>query len=352
MRLLGLLVIFFGSAAFAGILPANAHKYFVNSEQNSILTTVLGSTCNSMRTNVNEPVCNPALFGEDSGNTFGLNVLVGQDYEKIYRNRELISGDDKLSLAKMLLSETRPVHFEAETMLWWRGERLGLSYQPLRATYFSSVRNQAYPDVAVHAMQEQTLLLQAGGFVNQGLRAGLNLKAVKRKFVQEEFNLFDALPSIETHLKTRTQDLVLIEPGLAYEFHGEEIVEHYRPMLTAKISNVGSRNQSFEDVPKEPILDLGLSVNPNTSLGNFEYSIHYRYSHELASQRKFRWGFQYGIDPVNFVLGYDNDQLAVGTVFTIYSVGVGVMYQRNRIENYVGQTDFESTSYLEVRLAF
>ena len=91
MRFLSLLFIFFGSAAFAGILPANAHKYFVNSEQTSVLTTVLGSSCNSMRSNLNEPVCNPALFGEDSGNTFGLNLLVGQDYEKIYRNRELIS---------------------------------------------------------------------------------------------------------------------------------------------------------------------------------------------------------------------------------------------------------------------
>jgi hypothetical protein len=252
----------------------------------------------------------------------------------------------------MLLGETRPVHFVTDTMLWWRGERLGLSYQPLRATYFSSVRNQAYPDIAVHAMQEQTLLLQGGGFLNQGLRAGLNLKAVKRKFVQEELNLFDALPNIETHLKTRTQDLLLIEPGLAYEFHGEEIVEHYRPMLTAKISNMGSRNQSFEDAPEEPIVDLGFSVNPKISLGNLEYSIHYRYSHELHSVRKFRWGFQYGLGPADFVLGYDNDQLAVGTVVTIYSVGVGAMYQRNRIENYAGQTDFESTSYLEIRLAF
>jgi hypothetical protein len=335
----------------ANVLQDNSARYFINGEQNTIINTVLGSSCNSMRMNTIEPVCNPAFFGEKADHTVGLNLLVGRDYEKIYRNRDLITGDDKLTLAQTLLSETKPVHFEGEAQLWWRAERFAISYSPIRATYFSSVRNQAYPDVAVHAMQEQSLQFQAGGFLNANWRAGLNLRSVRRKFVQEEFNLFDAIPDIDNHLQSRSQDVLLIEPGIAYEFQGDETIQQYRPILAAKISNTGYRSTSYSDVPEDSILDTGLSVSPQISWGQLEYSIHYRYSSELPNERKFRWGFQYGVEGLNLALGYDNDQIGLGSQFNVYGVGLGLMYLRNRIEDFAGRTSFEESGYLELRLS-
>jgi hypothetical protein len=348
------------------VLNTSGAPYFLNSDRAFLPHKVLGSTCSSFRSISKEPACNPALLGEDQSSNlskddseksffakgyFAANLFFGDDYETLYKNKDVISANDKLALAQSLLSEKEPIRFSGAANLWWRGEKAAMSYQPLRLSYFSFVKNQAYPDVVVHAMQEQSVNLQYGGFLNENWRAGVQTRLVERKFVHEEFNLFDAIPNIDNYLKLKSQKLILLEPGLAYELHGDDGIEKWRPVFTANLSNLGFADQSYDEVPRKGILDTGFSLSPPLSFGELELGLNYRWSSEIDGDKKFRLGGQYRLGLAGFLFAIDPDQWSLGVISAFRSVSAGLMYERTRIENFDGRPIYEDSGYVEFRIS-
>lgn len=361
MRLLILALLFFTSTSFAeSVLKTGALHLFENGDRSFLSHSVLGPVCSSIRSIRAEPTCNPALLGEEQSDfeksvgllpngVFGTNLFFGDDYETLYKNRDLISGNDKLQLAQSLLSETKPIRFEASLLMWYRTEKLAVSYQPMRWTYFSDVRNQSYPDVAIHGMQEQSIQAQFGGFLNQSFRAGAQLRFLDRKFVYEEFNLFQAIPTIEQQFHVRTQRAIFIEPGVAYEINQSEEVKDWQPLISLHLSQLGWVDRNYDDVPVEPILDAGTSVSPPIGFGDLEIGLNYRMTTNVSQQRKFRVATLYRLALAEFYAGYDVDEWSAGFSSTFRAFSAGLMYKRTQLGVPSGRA-FEDSSFVEFRL--
>lgn len=370
MRFLGVIFILLISmtvhASRGRVLNMSAAPFFLDGNRSFISHKVLGTTCSSFRSLSHEPVCNAALLGEnqkiESGRDhpdslifpkgyFAANIFFGDDYEILYKNKDAIEADDKMILAESLLSERDPVSFSGSANLWWRGETLALIYQPLRLTYFSLVKNQAYPDIVIHAMQEQSMAVQWGGFLNSDLRIGLQARLIDRKFVHEEFNLFDAIPEMDRHLVLRSQKLILIEPGFVYEVHGDEDVEQWRPLLTANLTNIGFADHLYDDVPSRAVLDTGFSLSPPIAFGDWELGLNYRWASQIDGDKKMRLASQYRLGLAGFLFAIDQDQWSFGVISNYRSVSAGLMYERTRAENIDGQSKYEDSGYVEFRIS-
>lgn len=358
--ILSLILLFCFNAIAVSPLKAGASQFFTNGNRSFLSHLVLGPVCSSTRTIRSEPACNSALLGEDESDNarsgrilpmgvFGTNLFFGDDYETLYKNRDLISDNDKLKLAQSLLSETEPIRFEASVLLWWRSEKIAISYQPMRWTYFSDVRNQSYPDIAIHGMQEQSIQGQIGGFLDQNWRAGVQLRFLDRKFVHEEFNLFEALPTIQDHFQVRTQRAFFIEPGIAYELNESEELGNWRPLLALNLSQAGWVDRNYDDVQMSPILDAGVSVSPPVVYGEWEVGLNYRWTSYVSEQRKFRIGTLYRLALAEFYGGYDPDDWSLGFSSTFRAFSAGLMYKRTKLGDTLGQS-FEDSSFVEFRL--
>lgn len=348
------------------VLNMSAAPYFLNGDRSFISHQVLGSACSSFRTLNKEPVCNAALMGEDQRSDFSsdnavsvlfpkgyfaANIFFGDDYETLYKNRDAIQAENKMALAESLLSEKAPVRFAGAANLWWRGETIAIVYQPLRLTYFSFVKNQAYPDLILHAMQEQSLAVQAGGFLNENWRAGMQVRLIDRKFVHEELNLFDAIPEMNRHLQVKSQKLVLLEPGMAYEVHGDETVEKWKPILTASVTNLGFADHMYDEVPSRGVLDTGFSLSPPVAMGEWELGLNYRWTSDIDGDKKIRLASQYRLGLAGFLAAIDQDQWSLGVISSFRSVSAGLMYERSRAENIDGQSIYEDSGYVEFRIS-
>lgn len=363
MRLLiTALLLLTSPADAASVLKTGALHLFENGDRSFLSHSVLGSVCSTVRSVHAEPACNPALLGEDESDferssgrllpvgVFGANLFFGDDYETLYKNRDLISGDDKIQLAQNLLSETKPVRFEASLLLWYRTHKMALSYQPMRWTYFSDVRNQSYPDVAIHGMQEQSLQGQVGGFITDNWRAGVQIRLLDRKFVFEEFNLFQALPTIENQFQVRTQRAVFVEPGVAYELNQTAELRDWRPLVSLNISQLGFVDKNYDDVPVEALLDAGTSISPPVRWGEWEIGLNYRWTANVSQERKFRLATLYRLALAEFYAGYDSDEWSMGFSSTFRAFSAGLMYKRTQLGDSASGTAFEDSSFVEFRL--
>jgi hypothetical protein len=359
--LIALVLIAGGFQAFAkSPLKAGAQHFFENGDRNFLSHSALGPVCSSMRTIRSEPACNPALLGEDASDderasrllpmgVFGANLFFGDDYETLYKNKDLISDNDKMKLAQSLMSETKPIRFESSVLMWWRSEKMAVSYQPMRWTYFSDVRNQSYPDIAIHGMQEQSMQAQVGGFLDENWRAGVQVRFVDRKFVHEEFNLFQAMPTLQDHFQVRTQRAFFIEPGIAYELNQTEELERWRPLLALNVSQTGWLDRNYDDVPVKPIFDAGFSLSPPVSYGEVEVGLNYRWTSYVSEERKFRLGALYRLALAEFYAGYDPDEWSMGFSSTFRAFSAGLMYKRTQLDD-DSQERFEDSTFVEFRL--
>ncbi|MEZ0391109.1 MAG: hypothetical protein ACAH59_02765 [Pseudobdellovibrionaceae bacterium] len=356
MRILILFFIFISCAwaQAASVLKSGASHFFENGDRSFLSHSVLGPVCSTVRTIRAEPTCNPALLGENqmwSHGVFGANLFFGNDIDTLYKNRDLIAGEDKMKLAQSLLSETEPVSFEASTLIWWRAEKMALSFQPQRMTYFSDVRNQSYPDVAIHGMQEQSLQGQIGGFVSENWRAGLQLRFLDRRFVYEEFNLFEALPTLDEQFQVKNQRAVFVEPGVAYELNQTEDLQQWQPLLSLSASQTGWVDRNYDEIPVEPIVDAGVSISPPIALGEWELGLNYRWTANVSEARKFRWGTLYRLDFIELYAGYDPDEWALGLSANVRALSAGWMYKRTQLGDSAAKA-FEDSHFFELRLAF
>ncbi|GIL16943.1 MAG: hypothetical protein BroJett040_06940 [Oligoflexia bacterium] len=335
-----------GSSRFS-----DSSQVFFQTGAHSFLThSILGSACSASGMMLAEYPCQPAALADLEDHVFSSNLYAGEDYDVLYKNRDLLKGNNKKQLALSLMSEPEPVRLEGSVQLWGRYRNAVLLYQPVRYTYFSRVTNSAYPDVTVHAMQEQSLSFAWGQRLDQSFSGGIQIRGVDRTFIHESFNLFEALPNIDEYLLSQSQKVLYFEPGLVYEFQGLDPDTSWHPALTAKIENFGFADKKYEQIPLKPYLDTGVRIQPPMLMGEFEFLVNYRWIQDVETERKFRLGAQYHFGLATFIGGFDPDQWSVGLNSIFRTISAGLMYKRSVLSDFDGQKLYDDATFLELRV--
>jgi hypothetical protein len=261
-----LLLLFAGFFARAqGILSSEIPDHF-NQPSAGVVQRTLGHSCSTVQ-NVDFILpCNPAFIESDQDRFFTAGLYIGSEYETLDNINDIINGPHDEALIQDLFAEKQVIQAEASGDLVYRHRWLGASITPLRATYFSVVRNQTYPVVAIHAMKEQTIRVMTGTEVDKNHRLGIQLRAVKREFVQDEFTLFEAITAPESVLERKEQNAFYAEPGYVYTW--KEL--SWEPRVAFLLGNIGVVSQRYEEVDATPILDSGFGLAPPVGYGELE----------------------------------------------------------------------------------
>jgi hypothetical protein len=341
-----------GEDVRAESMLARPAAYFVmSSQRTSLMQMGLGSLCSVMTQNATDLPCNPALLPESEDSTFATSLMLGDDYDLVSKNRDLFDGKDKVKLAENILSEKDPIRLEGASYIWWRSPYFSVSLEPIRLTYFSRVRNQAFPEIAVQAMQEQSLQVQIAGFLNKNLSLGFSLRGVERKIVQEEFNLFDALTHVDDYFEVKTQRALWLQPGISYLFDDEETRE-WHPRVSFLVSQLGYVDHNYDNIITEPYIDAGISVTPPALWGEWEWALNYRWLRTPDFQRKFRLGTQYHLGFLNLLAAYDRDEWDAGIMAQVKFLSISVLWKQQKYSDFDGNTNAENATYLEIRFVF
>ncbi|HEX4924140.1 MAG TPA: hypothetical protein VFV50_08640, partial [Bdellovibrionales bacterium] len=199
---------------------------------------------------------------------------------------------------------------------------VSIAFTPYHLSYVSVVRNQAYPVVALRAAQERSLRVQAGGPVTPWLQAGLQTRLVDRKFVQNEFSMFEAIADGESVLAPKEQKLVYLEPGLTILGAGT-----WEPKLSAMISNMGFTDRTFEETKQSPVLDTGVGVAPPIGFGKLELGLNYRASDMRPDLwDRFGLGADYRLGLIEATMGWGREYLNFGLMSSFWSAHVAVLF--------------------------
>lgn len=328
--------------------------FFLNGHRGSMTQKLLSTNCIGFRSLRSEIPCNPALIDEplfedeDSPSVYAFNLLFGNDYETIYKNRDLIRGTDKVKLAESLLSENDPVRFEGGAALWWRGVNYSLTYVPLRWTYYSQVSNPSYPDIFVHAMQEQHIVFQGGGRLNDHFRAGYNLRFVDRQFVQDNFEFFESISEVDQLFQVKSQKLWLLEPGFSYLFLTNQ--ESWRPMLSFQVSQLGWASEKYAEAPLKPVVESSLSFLVPISLGELELGAGYQWVSELPSEQNASLSGSYELGLAKFLGTVGENMWSAGVQSTYRNISLGLGYIR-RSENAWNKSLSLDSGFIDLRVS-
>lgn len=237
---------------------------------------------------------------------------------------------------------------EASGEFSFRTRYFGAGFTPYRLTYFSLVRNAAYPQIAVHAMQERTMRIMGGGQVEDNLHAGLQLRYVTREFVQEEFSLYEAITKSDSILRKRKQNVFYVEPGFAYILDPK-----WKTRTSVLLSNVGFADEKYEEINLDPVWDLGVGFSPPVAFGQWDLGLNYQITRAKTDPLdQVRIGTSYSYGLLSGILGFDRNNWSIGVLTSFWSARAGIVYVFNRVQTATGEIFENQTTFTELSFVF
>lgn len=362
MRILRLIPLFFTLLGGVGNARADLARNLVSTgwqlEDNFLSHRGLRRGCSAIRNIRIDPPCNPAFLGllredpiiEETEGLLAAQLMIGDNFQYFYKNRDLLSGANKQKMISDLLSQKEPVGFEAEAQMWWKQNSWVFEFKPARLHSYSEVVNSAYPNVLVEGAFQQAISAMwgtrsSGPGIEGRTYFGFQMQYLERQVVYENIYLFEALPRLDDYFRVQKQRAFLLEPGLSFDLG--DIDSDWNPQLSFKLSQLGIADRNIESLPLKPILDIGYSIAPALFYRNFELAFNYRPNSEkepinnmtLSSSASYTW--------VQVYFGLENEAQSLGfaTRFRNWSSGLTFQQEKSPLEG-----RFRRITFLEFKI--
>ncbi|MBX9769184.1 MAG: hypothetical protein K2X47_18050, partial [Bdellovibrionales bacterium] len=112
-----------------------------------ITRVALGTACTANLAAEDSLPCQPALLAARPSKKFAGNLLLGNEYSKIYNYSKLVDQGQRSEVVEEVLTQSRPLELNGSAQLWFRSSIVALSFVPAAVSYFSFVQNSAYPSI-------------------------------------------------------------------------------------------------------------------------------------------------------------------------------------------------------------
>jgi hypothetical protein len=300
----------------------------------SLLTQGFGPACSVVSGPLSSIPCNPALaYAEDLGKgrkyIFSGRLFVGGEYERFKTVDQILNGPYTEPFVRSLFEENQVIDAQLSGEVSLRSKYFSFGFAPYHLTYFSVVRNQAYPVVALRAVQERIFRVQAAAPVNTWLQAGLQARFVERQLVQNEFTMFEAIAEGRDVFERRDQNVVYLEPGIAVFGEGT-----WKPKGTLLLSNLGFASRELEETKRAPVIDAGYGVSPPIGFGNLELGIDYRISDMRPNLvDRFGFGADYKLGLIELMLGWGSEYFNFGLMTSFWSAHVAILFASQKFHD-------------------
>ena len=284
----------------------------------------LGPSCAGVISATESLPCQPALLAANPQRKFSGNLVIGNEYSKIYNSSKLVNEGRRTEVVEEVLTQQRPLELNGSAQIWFRSSNIAVSFVPAAVSYFSYVRNSAYPNIQLQAMLERNLTARVGSYLGDDFYLGFQARGVDRTFVQDQFDFYEYLARPESYLQPQRQRAIYLEPAVAYVHPSD-----WKPRATAMLSNLGWADQKHNAFALSPVVTTAVGVSPPLEAIDLDLSLAYRLSDRFDGQEgglSFGSHLQVGILSATF--GAGKDHLSAGVQSIYEHIRVGLLYQR------------------------
>lgn len=335
------------SSSWADLLNKAALQYFTNHHQSSVEHALLSNSCFFIKNIRYSTLCNPAFLPLTEEKRFSFNFMVGEDYQQLTDNEDLIKGDRRKELITHLITEKESLRLESALQMYFIVPTFSFSIEPAKWTYFSEVINSSYPDLAVHAMQEQSLQMQLGTSLNENSSLGVNFILSQRKYVHEQVNIFDAVVDTDSYFHVREEKLLVAEPAFHYEFNniGKDSMSKSFDFI---ITNTGWRSGDILPESARPGYLLGFNISPKLNYGNLDLTLNYFTDLSTFDFENVHFGTVFALKHYSLLMDLSKNHYAIGTISNYYLFKTSLMFRRKILEPLDGARINDDGIFLEI----
>lgn len=316
-----------------------------------VLQTVLGSACNAVPATSQSLPCHPADLSLEESTQFVGNFYLGEDYRRANKYRMDLKHERKIELVEDLVNGKPTLRAQSQAALWAKTRKYSLSLVPMHINYASRTRNHVYPMVDLHVAQERSLQGQFGhnfeGEAGQ-LLLGAQLRLVDRKYIHQDFELFEVIAQPEV-LQIHREKNLYFEPGFIWV--GDQSL---RPRVAVHLLNWGiplESSQNKKSPYKGASVQTGFGISPPIHVGKLNLGVNLNFAENEWSNR-VRWALTYGLGLVQTVFAYSEKDYAVGIFSHFHSLRVGVAYREAELSSNYGSAVKDNSTYLEFGFVF
>jgi hypothetical protein len=276
---------------------------------------VLGRTCFSLPGSSDNMPCNPADLADQKDYSLRFNLLADNQFSDLIKySRELKSGDES-GIINRALDYANPISHQMATSMWYRQDWWAVYFIPKQVGVVSTTTNPAYPQVAIHALQNQELTFRGGFFFVEDprLKVGSQLRFVHREELRDSFALLD-------------NNIVYFEPAFRYDF-----ISDWRAAISVAVTNLVLYKK--EKVSDAPAFEFGYSTSPDFLEHRLISSLHYTRRNDVSSYKdRLLWGAQYALNENFFgMISLGGQYYSFGLSARYDSVLAGIGYKNEEI---------------------
>ncbi len=304
----------------------NKNEFYNNTGLYTLEQKALGPTCLALTPSATERPCSPSLASQNRGSNLEALISLGGNYSKALSFVDYLNKNEKVKLVREILDEREPIEFDGHISAGFTAQNFNVWATPLRAYYFSTVRNSVSPEAYLVAMQESTASVQYGSAISESVSLGAQLTGFTRKFISNRDQVYNVLAESSDFLKSKTQNGVFFDPAITYF---DKDLWDFR--LTAIVENLGFVDRSFEEIPVQSQMTLaaGFQIPLDPDFGELSLLTSYRtYFESVRPPSPIHFGVNYKLGLFSGYLSGGAEEFSIGADVGFDPLKVSLLYQR------------------------
>lgn len=338
------ILLFLNVSVLAVEITSSRNARTIESYHSSLVTKSVAHACLSMTLIPDSIPCAASMSVKNAKSYLGVNGLISNGYDNYQKISSILDGEVDQEFVDVIFGDTKTLQFEANTELYFRSRYLNASFSPYQVSYFSVVRNEANPDVGLHASKDEGFVFQgAYAFWDERLSLGVQFRTITSEYIHQQFKLLDlATEEGKKQLQPLKITRTYLEPSATYFSKTD-----WQWRLTAVMANALVSGERDADIHPKVHPELSVGLTPYDGWGSLEVSLDYR--NFLVSEEnsdKFHLGIIYNFAAMYLSSGFDKAGSSLGLFYKVEQINAGVLYTTTQFPQ--GSSDnYAQTVYVQ-----
>ncbi len=313
-------------------------------QHSTLVMKGLANACLTMTIIPDGLPCNPAMTPLNLKPSLGAELQLSNGYSSLENVRKILDGKITQDLVDTLFSGGKIIQVEANADLNFHSKYISGQYTPLSVKGFSVVRNEANPDIDFYAIEETGLTFHTGYEFFNDFFAGVQVRALNRKFIKQRFKLVVlATQDGQDLLKPKEQSVTYFEPGFTYF-----LAKEWKPRISLFVANLGYVSKKYDEMLEPAEVQFGFGISPPVTWGDLDLSLEYRsMTYEENDLKKIRFGTLYHFGSMYLTGGIDSNGVSGGVFYGLDKINAGIVYSTTQGANQ-GGSFYTQTVYIQL----
>lgn len=306
------------------VLNELPNTFDINSQSLSVRT--LGGSCLTSIGVQDGVPCSASLLPLVPKARFFATGQIGNGYDAAKTTNDVLTKPLSKKDLESLFTDKNHLQADGSLKFTFLSSSFAAEFAPYQSSLRGILRNSSYPVVGIHAMNERRLLFSTGRELWKNITVGSHLRIFQRRFIHDEFQMFQAVTNSGSLVKVNEQNGVALDPSVTWWTE-----DSTQSRWTVGVENIEWVNRPVESLPSKPRLVAGWGAAVPVALGLFEVGIDARPADSRSlNVRDLSVGSNYRLGGIQFLAGLNQYSVNGGVRFSLKQIDLGVAYWSTR----------------------